>query len=236
MGHVPERLHSLLKLEVAKILLYDVRHRHPQACREILRRHRPLLHSVLQQCDDTVRKPFFVSRRIEFDGQFLTLGHLPEVRQIRANDGHSVSTGKMSDTAASSGGRIWHDCNARPLKQIGQSIFGDISPELDARVPGAELFDGVCVARRLGMVSAGNHQRRVRHALGDPIEGLDHELQTFICAPFSESQDTVDRSASPGEIRELGPARKDAVRAKVDVVSSIFVLQNLAIARHQHGD
>ena len=46
----------------------------------------------------------------------------------------------------------------------------------------------------------------------------------------------MGRSATPREIGELGPPRKDAVRAQVDIVPSVLVLQDLAIAGHQNGD
>jgi hypothetical protein len=43
MSYVSESLNPLLKLEVAKIFLHDIRHRHAQPGRKILRGHRLLL-------------------------------------------------------------------------------------------------------------------------------------------------------------------------------------------------
>ncbi|HVI80365.1 MAG TPA: hypothetical protein VM715_19870 [Candidatus Acidoferrum sp.] len=37
--HVPERLYTLLQLEVAKIFLHHIGHRHPERGRKILHRH-----------------------------------------------------------------------------------------------------------------------------------------------------------------------------------------------------
>jgi hypothetical protein len=83
------------------------------------------------------------------------------------------------------------------------------------------------------MVSAGNHESRLRHLRRYQIEGLDHEFETLVCSPFAERQNAVGGSATPREIGQLRPARKDAVRAQVDVVSSVLIFQNLAIAGHQ---
>lgn len=103
VGHISERLHSLLKLEVAKIFLNDIGHGHAQPGGKVLCRHCALLVGILQELDQAVCQPACVSGRIEFDGQFLALRHLPEVWQIRAKDGYSVSAREMSDAAASCG-------------------------------------------------------------------------------------------------------------------------------------
>ncbi len=103
MGHVPERLHSLLELEVAKILLNDIGHGHAQPGGEILGRHRALLVGILQELNQAICQPAGVSGWVEFDGQFFALRHLPEVWQIRAKDGYPVSAREMSNAAASRG-------------------------------------------------------------------------------------------------------------------------------------
>jgi hypothetical protein len=93
----------LLKLEVAKILLHDVRHGHAQRRSEILCRHALLLLRILQQIDQAISKALRVSRRIKLKRQFLSLRHLPEVRQIGGNDRHAISAGQVSHPAAACG-------------------------------------------------------------------------------------------------------------------------------------
>ncbi len=46
----------------------------------------------------------------------------------------------------------------------------------------------------------------------------------------------MNRIPTAREIGEFGPACQNAVRAQVNVVSSVFVIQNFAIAGHQHGN
>jgi hypothetical protein len=86
------------------------------------------------------------------------------------------------------------------------------------------------------MVSPGNHQLGVRQLLSDEIKSLDHQLQTFVSSPLAERQNAVLWSSAPGKIRGFRPARQYAMGAKVDVVPPIFVVEDLAIAGHQHRD
>lgn len=86
------------------------------------------------------------------------------------------------------------------------------------------------------MVSPGYNELHPGQLFGDQSEGLDHELQALVGAPFAERQDTVRGISAPGEIWELGPAGKNSVGAQVDVVPSISVIQDLAIPRHKHRD
>ncbi|HEX6822623.1 MAG TPA: hypothetical protein VF123_11235 [Candidatus Sulfotelmatobacter sp.] len=75
-------LHSLLKLEMPYVLLHHVGHGHAQAGGEILHRHLVLLFRVLKKVRQAISESLRVSRRIEFDGEFLALRHLPEVGDI----------------------------------------------------------------------------------------------------------------------------------------------------------
>lgn len=111
----------------------------------------------MQQLNEAFREPLRVSRRIEFDGQLFALRHLPEVRQISADNRHPISAGQMRNTAASRGRRVGHDRDRGALKQIGQRLLWNVAAELDAGISRALLADRLCVARGLGMISAGNH-------------------------------------------------------------------------------
>jgi hypothetical protein len=232
--HISQGLNALLQFEVPKILLHDIGHGHAQPGREILSRHRLLLFEILQEPDQAVRKPLRVSRRIEFDGQLLALRHLPEVGQVSADDRYAIGTGQVSNAAASRGRRVWHDRDGGTLKQVRQCIFGDIAPELDARVLGAQLPDQVGVARCLWMVSPGNHQLCVWQLLSDEVKSLYHQLETFVGSPLAERQNSVLGISAPGEVREFRPARKNAMRTKVHVIAPVLVVEDLAIAGHQH--
>jgi hypothetical protein len=142
---------------MAKILLHDIGHGHAKTRGEILRRQGSLLPGVLQQLNNAVRKPLRVSRRIEFDGQLFALRHLPEVRQISADNRHSISAGQMRNPAASRGRRVGHDRNRGALKQIGQRLLWNVAAELDAGISRTLSPDRFRVACGLGMISAGNH-------------------------------------------------------------------------------
>jgi len=146
-----------LQLEVAKILLNDIGHGHAKTRGEILRRQGSLLPGVLQQVNHAVRKPLRVSRRIEFDGQLFPLRHLPEVRQISADNRHPISASQMRNTAASRGRRVGHNGDRGTLQQIRQRLLRNIAAELDAVISRALSPDRFRVARGLGMISAGNH-------------------------------------------------------------------------------
>jgi hypothetical protein len=86
------------------------------------------------------------------------------------------------------------------------------------------------------MVSPGNHEFRLGQLRSDQIKGLNHELEAFVSSPFAESQNAMEGSSTPREIGEFRPARKYAMRAQVDVVSPILVVQDLAIGGHEYGD
>jgi hypothetical protein len=83
----------LLKLEVAKIFLHDIRHGHAQRGREILCSHLLLLLGIPQQVHDALGKALRASRGIKLDCQLFALRHLPEVRQISGNHRHTVGAG-----------------------------------------------------------------------------------------------------------------------------------------------
>jgi len=64
------------------VLLHYIRHGHAQACGKVLHRHPVLLFRVLKEVHQAIGEPLRISRRIEFDGEFLALRHLPEIGNI----------------------------------------------------------------------------------------------------------------------------------------------------------
>ena len=159
---------------MAKIFLDDIRHSHAKSRREIPRRHCLLPGRIFEELNQTVGESLRVARGIKFDGELLSLCHLPEICQIGADDGHAVSACQVRDAAASGGGRVRHDCDCGFLKQVWQRIFRNITAEFDARIVGAQLSHQVGIACRLGMVSASDDEFGIRQLCRDEVEGLDH--------------------------------------------------------------
>jgi hypothetical protein len=100
---LPQGFGSLLQFEVAQILLHDGRHGHAQRCSEVLRSHFALPLGVCEQLDQAPRKILRISRLIKIEREFLPGCHLPEVGNVRGDDGHTVGAGQVCDTAASGG-------------------------------------------------------------------------------------------------------------------------------------
>jgi hypothetical protein len=85
------------------------------------------------------------------------------------------------------------------------------------------------------MIAACHDELCVRHPVREQIEGFHHQFEAFISPPFAKSEDVLGWIAAPGKIRKLGPARQNSVRAQMHIIAAIFVIQNLAISRHEHG-
>ena len=85
------------------------------------------------------------------------------------------------------------------------------------------------------MVTAGNHQSRLRKLAREQSKRLDHEFQALVGSPLTEGKN-ARRIAAAGKVRELRTARQDSMRAQVHVVVPVLVIQDFSIARHQHGN
>lgn len=216
-----------------QIFVHDVRHRHAQRGGEILRRHGLLPLFILQQFDQAIRQTLRVSRWVKLDREIFTLRHLPEVRKVCRHDRHAIRAGQVGNTTASRGRRVRHDCHARTLKQVRQSIFRNVPQKLNSTPVCAELAHQVGISRGLGMVPAGDNEPGVRNLVGDQVESFNHEFQALVRSPFSESENALDRAAAR-KIGELRAARENAVRAQMHIVAAVFIVQNFAIAGHQH--
>jgi len=68
-----------------------------------LRRHGELFLVILQHFAKAISEAPRITGRIKLDCQVFTFGHLPKIRQVGANDGHSVSARQMRDAAGSRG-------------------------------------------------------------------------------------------------------------------------------------
>jgi len=83
------------------------------------------------------------------------------------------------------------------------------------------------------MIAAGNHEPGFRYFFSQAIESLNHELKSFIGSPFPECENPMYRSTAHREIRKFRTPGENSMRAQMDVVATIFIVQNLAISRHQ---
>lgn len=81
------------------------------------------------------------------------------------------------------------------------------------------------------MISTGNQEGGFRHFFREALEGVDHELEALIGPPFSKCENS--RSAAHRKIRKFRAPGENSVRAQMDVVATIFIVQNLAISGHQ---
>jgi hypothetical protein len=86
------------------------------------------------------------------------------------------------------------------------------------------------------MVSSSNYEPRLGDSRGDEVESFDHQLEAFIGAPLSERQNTLDGRSASREVGELGPAGKNPMRAQVNVVSSVLIVEDFAVSGHEHRD
>lgn len=84
------------------------------------------------------------------------------------------------------------------------------------------------------MIATGNHQPRFRHSFNEDIECFDHQFQAFVCTPFAEGKNALNRIPSPPEVGKFRPPGQDPMCAQVDIVTSIFVIENFSVARHEH--
>ena len=83
------------------------------------------------------------------------------------------------------------------------------------------------------MVSAGNDKLRVWQLLSDQVKSFGHELETFVGSPFTEGENAMLGIPAPGKVGEFRAARENAMGTKVDIIASVLVVKDLAIAGHQ---
>lgn len=86
------------------------------------------------------------------------------------------------------------------------------------------------------MIATCYYEFHVRHLQGQQIERLNHQFQTLVRPPFSESQNALDRSSTAREVRQFRAASQQSVRAKMDIVPPVFIVQDLAISGHEDRD
>jgi hypothetical protein len=86
------------------------------------------------------------------------------------------------------------------------------------------------------MVSSADHQPGLGQSFRNVAKSVDHQLQALVCSPLPEGQNAVLRIATPGQIRILRFSGENAMRTQMNVVATVFFMQDLAISRHEHGN
>jgi hypothetical protein len=200
-----------LQLEMAKILLHNVWHRHTQRGRKILICHRLLLRRVFKKTNQTVGEIWPIPRLVKAYRQLFALCHLSEIGQVRAHDGHPVSAGQMRDSAAARRRGIRHHGHGRTLKKMGQIVLLNVAREFNFRIPFPLFFERFDITACLRMIASRDDQPGVGHLRGDEVEGVDHQFQPFVSAPLPEGEDAVFGIATAREVRRLRPSRQNAV-------------------------
>lgn len=142
----------------------------------------------------------------------------------------------MGDSTTTRRRGIGHNRNTGLLKQIGQPLFRNVSAKFYPRIFSAQLAHGIAVSGGLRMIPARHDELRVGQTVGQQIEGFHHQLEPLVGSPLAEGENALLRISTPGKIGELRPARENPVRAQMHIVPAIFVIQNLAVAGHQHRD
>jgi len=84
------------------------------------------------------------------------------------------------------------------------------------------------------MIATGNRERCCGNPFGEAVEGVNHEFETLIGSPFPERKNSMSRIAAHREIGEFRTPCENSVCSQMDVIPPVFVIQNLAISRHQH--
>jgi len=176
-----------------------------------------------------------VSRLIEINRQFFSVGHLAEIRKIRRDDWNPVGTSQMCHATATRRRGVGHDGNRGTLEKIGQLILMHVTGELNCRIPCALFFYGFDIAGSLGVVATCNDQLSAGQDVGHSLECIDHKFETLVGSPLAKGKDAVLRIAAPRKIGVLGSSCQNAVRPDMNILAAIFFREDPAIARHEYG-
>ncbi len=225
---------SLLQFEMPQIFENDIRHRHAKGCGKILLGHRTLLGWISEEADETSGQIRGIAGLVKLNRHPFAVGHLAKILEIGAHDGNAVSASQVRNSAATGRRRVGHHGNRRALKKIRQSILMNIAGEFNSRISRILFLHRLHVTGSLRMVSSADHQPGIGQSLRDITKGFDHQLQALVRSPLPEGQDAVLQIAAPAQIWILRFSRKNAMRAQVNIVATIFFVKDLAISRHEH--
>jgi hypothetical protein len=140
----------------------------------------------------------------------------------------------MCNTAATGRRRVGHNRNRGTLEKIRQLILMHVTGELNCGIPRALFLDGFHIACGLRMVAAGDDQPGIGQGAGHYLECIHHEFEAFVGSPLAKCQDAVLRISAPGKIRVFGSSGQNSVGPDMNIVVSIFFVENPAIAGHEY--
>jgi hypothetical protein len=141
----------------------------------------------------------------------------------------------MRHSARSRRRGIRHHRDAGALKQVANTLFGNISEERDLRVV-ASFGHGGEITQRFGMICSGYDQLHLRYVAGNQLKGFDHRLQPFVCAPFSERQNSLHRVSALRKTGILRTSRQNPMAAHVYRTSPVFIADQCAVSGKQYGN
>jgi hypothetical protein len=111
--------------------LHNGRHGHAQTGGKVLHRHCLLFLRIFYEPDQTIRQVPAIPRLIKLNRQRFRIRHLPEVRQVCANDRNPIGAGQMGHTTAARGRTVGHHRQRRTLKKIRKLVFLHIAGEFN---------------------------------------------------------------------------------------------------------
>jgi hypothetical protein len=86
------------------------------------------------------------------------------------------------------------------------------------------------------MIASRDHQFCIRQFRADRLKSFNHQFQAFVGSPLSEGKNAVFGIPPARKVGKLRPSRENAMRAQVNVIAAIFVVKNLAVSGHEHGN
>src|SRR5581483_6411873 len=126
---------------------------------------------------------------------------------------------------------VGHNGNASALKQVRDRVFLHVTGELQTGIILMLGRDGGDVAWGLGVIAARNRPLNSREFFSDPVECRDEQFQARVRSPFAKCQNTVNRVATPGEVRIFRPPGKNSMWPNKYGATAVLLPQHAAIGR-----
>lgn len=82
------------------------------------------------------------------------------------------------------------------------------------------------------MIAAGDDQLGIRKGLRHNFERIEQKFKPFVGSPLTKRQNAMLGISPLGKIRVLRFPRQNTVGPQMNIVTAIFVIKDLAIARH----
>ncbi|HVN18911.1 MAG TPA: hypothetical protein VMU05_09065, partial [Dongiaceae bacterium] len=116
----------------------------------------------------------------------------------------------MRYSTAACGGGIGHNGYAGGLEEVREVVLRHVAVKFDLRIARILSSDRLYVASGLRMIATCYHQPGIRHFGRQALKSFNHQFEPLVGPPFSEGQNSMNRSSATGEVRELGAAGQQA--------------------------